>query len=334
MSVPSVDAADLPGLDPAEDFSFRDGQLAFLTKLAKAYQEGRTDHLGVFVPGYGKTLTALCAQAFRIGRDFVGDDRVALVGASSRGLGRAVARELAAEGADLVINARGEERLEETAAELREQTDARVLPVAADLSEDAGAGRVVDRALEEFGRVDVLVTNAGGPPSGAATEVDVNDYREAVELNLMSTISLCDVALPHLRAAAEEDDHARIIMVTSVSAKQPIPTLALSNTARAGVQGYAKSLADDVGSIGITVNTVLPGYTRTQRLEELADDIQAQTGQSRAEIEAEWANENALPRIGEPDEFAATVAFLASARAAYVTGVAFPVDGGRSKHVL
>jgi 3-oxoacyl-[acyl-carrier protein] reductase len=164
--------------------------------------------------------------------------------------------------------------------------------------------------------------------------VDLSDYREAVELNLMSTISMCEAALPHLRTAAEEDDHARIIMVTSVSAKQPIPTLALSNTARAGVQGYAKSLADDVGPSGITVNTVLPGYTRTARLEDLADDIQEETGQSYDEIEADWADQNALPRIGEPEEFAATVTFLASARAGYVTGVAMPVDGGRSKHVL
>jgi 3-oxoacyl-[acyl-carrier protein] reductase len=100
------------------------------------------------------------------------------------------------------------------------------------------------------------------------------------------------------------------------------------------VQGYAKSLAEDVGPTGITVNTVLPGYTRTQRLEELAEDIQDETGQSRAEIEAGWADDNALPHIGEPDEFAATVAFLASARAGYITGAAMPVDGGRSKHVL
>jgi 3-oxoacyl-[acyl-carrier protein] reductase len=164
--------------------------------------------------------------------------------------------------------------------------------------------------------------------------MDPEDYRDAVELNLMSTISLCDAALPHLRTAAAEDDHARIVMVTSVSPKQPIPTLALSNTARAGVQGYAKSLAEDVGETGMTVNTVLPGYTRTQRLDELAGDIQADTGQSYNEVEAGWADENALPRIGEPEEFAATVAFLASAPAGYITGAAVPVDGGRSKHLL
>jgi 3-oxoacyl-[acyl-carrier protein] reductase len=164
--------------------------------------------------------------------------------------------------------------------------------------------------------------------------MDAADYREAVELNLMSTISMSEAALPFLRTAAEDDGHARIIMVTSVSAKQPIPGLALSNTARAGVQGYAKSLADDLGPTGITVNTVLPGYTRTTRLENLAEDIQAETGQSYDEVEADWADQNALPRIGEPEEFAATVAFLASARAGYVTGVALPVDGGRSQHLL
>ena len=261
-------------------------------------------------------------------------NRTAFVAGASKGLGRAAARELAQEGCRVAVCSRDGDRIARAAKAIQDDTGAEVLPLVCDVTDEEQVEAAITQTVDTFGGLHVLVTNAGGPPSGAATEVEPKDYHEAVELNLMSTISLCDVALPHLRAAAEEDDHARIIMVTSVSAKQPIPTLALSNTARAGVQGYAKSLADDVGSIGITVNTVLPGYTRTQRLEELADDIQAQTGQSRAEIEAEWANENALPRIGEPDEFAATVAFLASARAAYVTGVAFPVDGGRSKHVL
>jgi 3-oxoacyl-[acyl-carrier protein] reductase len=164
--------------------------------------------------------------------------------------------------------------------------------------------------------------------------MDLDAYREALELNLMSTVALCQHALPHLKEAASTDGHARVIMTTSVSAKQPIPTLALSNTARAGVQGYAKSLAEDLGPMGITVNTVLPGYTRTARLDDLADQIQSETGQSTDEIEADWAAQNALPRIGTPDEFAAAVAFLASARAASVTGVALPVDGGRTKGLL
>lgn len=261
-------------------------------------------------------------------------DRVAFVAGASRGLGRAAARELAEEGCMVALCSRNEDRIISAAEEIREETGAEVLPLVCDVTEEEQVEAAITETANEFGGLHVLVTNAGGPPSGSAAECTPGDYREAVELNLMSTVSMCDAALPHLRTSAADDDHARIIMVTSVSAKQPIPSLALSNTARAGVQGYAKSLAADLGPSGITVNTVLPGYTRTKRLEDLADDIQQETGQSYEEIEAEWAEQNALPRIGEPDEFAATVAFLASKRAAYVTGVALPVDGGRSKHVL
>ncbi|MFB6231620.1 MAG: SDR family oxidoreductase [Salinibacter sp.] len=261
-------------------------------------------------------------------------DCTAFVAGASKGLGRAAARELAQEGCRVALCSRDEGRITKAATAIEADTEGEVLPLVCDVTDEEQINTAIDETIDAFGDLHVLVTNAGGPPSGAATELDPADYRDAVELNLMSTIALCDAALPHLRTAAAEDDHARIIMVTSVSAKQPIPTLALSNTARAGVQGYAKSLAEDVGPAGITVNTVLPGYTRTQRLEDLAEDIEDRTGQSRAEVEAGWSEENALPRIGEPDEFAAMVAFLASARAGYITGAAFPVDGGRSKHVL
>lgn len=269
--------------------------------------------------------------------DFGLTDRIAFVAGASSGLGRAAALELAQEGCRVALCSRDEQRITAAAEHIRAEAEVppeRVLPLVCDVTDETDVDAAIKETVDTFGGLHVLVTNAGGPPSGAATDVQQDDYREAVELNLMSTISLCEAALPHLRTAAEDDGHARIIMVTSVSAKQPIPTLALSNTARAGVQGYAKSLADDVGPAGITVNTVLPGYTRTARLDNLADDIQEDTGKTYEEVEADWADQNALPRIGEPEEFAATVAFLASARAAYVTGVSLPVDGGRSKHLL
>lgn len=264
-------------------------------------------------------------------------DRVAFVAGASKGLGRAAARELVQEGARVAMCSRDQDRITKAAREIRAAAgvpEERVLPLVCDVTDDAAVESAIDETVDTFGGLHVLVTNAGGPPSGTATEMSRTDYREALELNLMSTVALCEAALPHLRTAAATDNHARIVMVTSVSAKQPIPTLALSNTARAGVQGYAKSLAADVGEAGITVNTVLPGYTRTDRLEDLADQIQEETGQSYAEVEADWADQNALPRIGEPEEFAAAVAFLASRRAGYVTGTAFPVDGGRTKHLL
>jgi 3-oxoacyl-[acyl-carrier protein] reductase len=179
-----------------------------------------------------------------------------------------------------------------------------------------------------------LITNAGGPPTGFIDDFDADTWRRAIELNLMSTINMCRHALAHLRRAAAEDGHARILMITSVAAKQPLPNLYLSNAARAGVQGFAKTLSEELGPAGITVNTILPGFTRTDRLKDLATRMQATSDKTKAEIEAGWAEANALKRIGEPEEFAASAAFLVSAPASYITGIAFPVDGGRIKHLL
>ena len=264
-------------------------------------------------------------------------DRIAFVAGASSGLGRAAALELVREGCRVALCSRSQERIDAAAQHICDAADVnpkRVLPLECDVTDEAAVQSAIEETVDTFGGLHVLVTNAGGPPSGAAQAFDTDAYREAVELNLMSTISLCQAALPHLHTAADTDGHARILMVTSVSAKQPIPTLALSNTARAGVQGYAKSLAAEVGDAEITVNTILPGYTRTARLDDLAASIQAETGRTKKEVEAAWTEDNVLPRLGDPEEFAAAVAFLASARAGYVTGVAFPVDGGRVKHIL
>lgn len=266
------------------------------------------------------------------------NDRVAFVAGASSGLGRAAATELAREGCNVTLCSRSEARITQAADEIRAATDAapdQLVPLACDVTDEGQVEDAIRRTAEHFGALNILFTNAGGPPSGNVDDFDAGDWRDALELNLMSTINLCRHALPHLREAAQKDGGlARILMVTSVSAKQPIPNLDLSNTARAGVQGFAKSLANELGPEGITVNTILPGYTRTERLADLAEDLQQRTGQSRDEVEAGWAEDNALKRIGTTDEFAAAVTFLASARASYITGVALPVDGGRVKHLL
>lgn len=264
-------------------------------------------------------------------------DRIAFVSGASGGLGFASALELAREGCRVVVSSRSGDRIREAAERIVRETGVdpdRVIALTCDVTQEEQIADAVGEAVRTFGGINVLVTNAGGPPSGFVDDFDAEDWRQALELNLVSTVNLVRHALAPLREAATTSGHARIIMVTSLSAKQPIPSLYLSNASRAGVQGFAKSLAEELGPSGITVNTVLPGYTRTQRLSELAEEIAKRTGQTLEEIEEDWARQNAVRRLGEPFEFAATVAFLASRQAAYITGAAIPVDGGRSKHLL
>lgn len=264
-------------------------------------------------------------------------DRVAFVAGASSGLGRAVARRLISEGAKVAICSRDADRIADAAQGLRSETGVgaeRVLGLVCDVTREDDIAEAIGATVDHFGALHILVTNAGGPPAGFIDDFDAQSWRDALELNLMSTVNLSRHALQHLRRAADADGHARIVMVSSVSAKQPIPSLYLSNTARAGVQGFAKSLAEELGPTGITVNTVLPGYTRTDRLQELGRNTAERTGEALEEVEAGWAEQNALKRLGEPGEFADAVAFLASERAAYITGVALPVDGGRVKHIL
>jgi 3-oxoacyl-[acyl-carrier protein] reductase len=214
-------------------------------------------------------------------------------------------------------------------------SEERVRGIACDVTDEEAVRAAIAAAVDAFGGLNILITNAGGPPAGSIDDLTSEQWRTGVDLNLMSTIHLCRAALPHLRHAAKGPASlARILMITSISAKQPIPNLYLSNVARAGVQGFAKSLSEELGPEGITVNTILPGYTRTSRTMELARNAQAKSGKSMEEIEAEWANAAALRRMATPEEFAAAAVFLVSAKASYVTGVAFPVDGGRSKHLL
>ncbi len=263
-------------------------------------------------------------------------DRVAFVAGASSGLGLATATELAREGCLVTICSRDKQRITEAARHVVTNGNShedRVLALTCDVTDEDQIQEAFEQTEARFGGIHILVTNAGGPPAGFVDDFDAADWRGALELNLMSTINLCRRALPYLRRSAKEG-LARIIMITSVSAKQPILNLYLSNVSRAGVQGFAKTLSEELGAEGITVNTVLPGYTRTERLTHLNQTTQMRTGQSAEEIEKGWADANALKRIGEPEEFAAAVTFLAGARAGYITGIALPVDGGRIKHLL
>lgn len=258
-------------------------------------------------------------------------DRVVFLAGASAGLGYAAAERLIAEGAQVAVASRSAERIQAAADAL----GPRALPVVCDVTDEAQIISALQQTVDHFGALHILITNAGGPPSGFIGDFTAEDWRRGLELNLMSTINLCRHALPHLRkGAAGPDGWGRILMITSISAKQPIPNLYLSNTARAGVQGFAKSLSEELGPEGITVNTILPGFTRTERLSELVEAVQGQTGQTPEAIEAGWAASSAVKRLADPAEFAAAVAFLVSAHAGFITGIGFPIDGGRAKGLM
>lgn len=257
-------------------------------------------------------------------------DKVALVAASSQGLGRAVAEELAAEGASLVLCARNGRTLADTAAAIAERSNAHVLAVPADVTVMDDIKRVIDAGIDRFGRIDILVTNAGGPPAGRFEQLTREQWEQAIRLTLLSAVELARQVLPGMK----ERRWGRIINITSISVKQPVENLLLSNSLRAGLTGFARTLANEVAADGITVNNVLPGYTRTDRLDELANMMAEKQGISANEFRGKWEHEIPMGRLGEPREFAAMVAFLASERASYVTGTSIQVDGGWIKSLL
>ena len=256
--------------------------------------------------------------------------KTALVAASSKGLGRAVANELAREGANLVICARRVRPLERARLAIFDETGVEVVAVPADLGEPEEIDRLMAAAKAEFGRVDILVTNTGGPPPGPFESHSRKAWSEAVRQNLYSVLNLTREVLPAMREAG----WGRIINITSVAVKQPVDGLILSNAVRAGVTGFAKTLANEEARFGITVNNVMPGYTKTERLEKLAADASDRSGVLVEEAYAQWESQIPMGRIGTPAEFAALVAFLASERAGYITGVSIPVDGGAIRSLL
>jgi len=257
-------------------------------------------------------------------------NKVALVAAGSRGLGRAVAEELAAEGASLVLCAREAQTLSETAAAIAESSNAHVLAVPADVTVTDDIERVVESGIDRFGRIDILVTNAGGPPAGRFDQLTRDQWERAIRLTLLSAVELARHVLPGMR----ERRWGRILNITSIAVKQPVENLLLSNSLRAGLTGFARKLANEVAAEGVTVNNIMPGYTRTERLEELAQMMAEKQGISAAEFRGKWEKEIPMGRLGEPREFAALAAFLVSERASYITGTSIQVDGGWIKSLL
>lgn len=252
------------------------------------------------------------------------DGKAALVGGASRGIGRATAFGLAREGCRVAICARGREQLEATAAEIRAETGAQVSAIVCDMSLSDDIRSFVAAAMAEFGRLDIVVNNAGGPPPGPFDAHDEATWQQALNQNFLSVVRTVREALPHLRAGGG----GRIINITSVAVKEPVPGLILSNAARLGVVGLAKTLSRELGPNGITVNNVCPGLTMTDRMRELYGDRAEEAGRSLEEVLEDEARRIPLRRIGRPEDIAALVVFLASEAAGHISGTTIQVDGG------
>jgi 3-oxoacyl-[acyl-carrier protein] reductase len=263
--------------------------------------------------------------------DFGISARAAAVAASSQGLGFACALELAREGAAVAICSRDQARVEAAAQRIRKDIpNANVRAMVADLSSESSCTRFIDETAVAFGRLDIVVTNSGGPTPGAFDQVTLQDVRRGVDTTLMSSIALMTAAVPHLR----RNHWGRIVNILSVTVKQPKTSLLVSNTMRPGILGFAKSISMELAKDGITVNNVAPGYTKTERLDELSEHLSATQKRSQEDILAEWERTIPAGRLGRAEELAAVVAFLCSERASFVTGVTIQVDGGQVSSLL
>ena len=253
--------------------------------------------------------------------------RVAIVAGSSRGIGLATAEAFAVEGCRIAVCARNAAKLQAAAEKIRAQYKAEVFTQALDVTDASAVASFVSAVADKFGSVDICVANAGGPPAKGFLAATIDDWQKAVDSNFMSAVYFAREVIPHM----QRKRWGRFITLTSISTKQPVPGLVLSNAVRAAVVGLVKSLANEFGKDGILVNNVGPGYTATDRLKELAVAGSKAQGKTEDEMFAAWAADSALRRVAEPREVADTIVWLASERASYITGQTILVDGGAYK---
>ncbi len=254
-------------------------------------------------------------------------NRVALIAASSQGIGLATAEAFAAEGCRVAMCARNPERLQLAAEKMRNERGVEVFAEALDVSDPAAVSRFVAGVAAKFGSVDICVTNAGGPPAKGFLACTLEEWQRAIELNFLSTVYFAREVIPHM----QRKRWGRLITITSITTKQPVADLVLSNAVRAAVVGLVRSLANEFGKDGILVHNVGPGFTATERLKELARTRAANSGKTEQELFDAWAADAPLKRLGDPREVAETILWLASDRASYLTGETILVDGGLYK---
>jgi 3-oxoacyl-[acyl-carrier protein] reductase len=254
-------------------------------------------------------------------------NRVALVAASSQGIGLATAEAFAAEGCRVAMCARSATALQSAAEKIRAKHDAEVFAETCDVSDPLAVSGFATAVTEKFGGVDICVTNAGGPPANGFLSASLDDWNRAIAANFLSTVYFAREVIPCM----QRKRWGRIITVTSITTKQPVADLVLSNAVRAAVVGLVKSLANEFGKDGILVNNVGPGFTATDRLKELAKTRAAASGKSEQELFDGWAADAPVKRVGDPREIAETIVWLASERASYITGQTVLVDGGLYK---
>jgi 3-oxoacyl-[acyl-carrier protein] reductase len=254
-------------------------------------------------------------------------DKVALVAASSQGIGRATAEAFAAEGCKVAMCARNQQTLQAAAEKIRQDHRAEVFAEAFDVTNPNAVSSFVAEVAQRFGAVDICVTNAGGPPAKGFLAASLEEWERAIDMNFLSTVYFAREVIPHM----QKKRWGRILTLTSITTKQPVTDLVLSNAVRAAVVGLVKSLANEFGKDGILVNNVGPGFTATDRLKELATARSSASGKSAQEIFDGWAADAPLKRLGEPREVAETIVWLASEAASYITGQTILVDGGMYK---
>jgi 3-oxoacyl-[acyl-carrier protein] reductase len=262
-------------------------------------------------------------------------NKVALILASSKGLGLACAKIFYSEGANVIISSRSMKNLERAKEEIskhkpKNSNNNKIISLVSDLNDEAQIKSLVDETVKKFGRIDILVHNAGGPPSAPINKISKNDWQNSINLNLLSFVRVSELVAPIM----QQQKFGRIIAITSVSVKQPLDNLVLSNTIRLGVVGFAKTLANEYAKDNILVNIVCPGPTLTNRMKELIYTTVQQTGKSEGEVKKAWTDQIPLGRLGKPEELANLIVFLASDKASYITGTVIQVDGGFVKSAL